>query len=1155
MANALSMVVNKLREEVYLVGDAKEEVEKLASTLESIQALLNDADIMQFHNQSILVWFKKLKDVVYDVEDVLDEMIPFPESESGTHDGDDRIMGNQPWACLFSVFSCCGLEDWIRLAHESWTDGDDTDNRSIGDKVQTFVSKVVSQRNFASKIREVRAKLDQIADDKKKFSFKEINSFRGGSELHNASSQTSSLVDESKMFGRDIDKDIIISKLVSGSSFEEGRIRVISIEGVGGLGKTTLARLIYKDERVRSNFNVFLWVCVSDEFDVKTITRKIIEDAREKAEFSDLNPLQNKLLETLQGKRFLLVLDDVWNDNSEKWDELWLSFQSGAPGSKILVTTRSEKVAITCESAYMHKLKGLSDDDCWSLFSSRAFTGRKEEDRLALEKIGREIVNKCKGVPLSVKVIGSVMRSKRTAQDWQDILESETWEIPDIARGILPALLLSYYNLPVHLKQCFAYCSLFPKDHEMEKDRLVKLWLAQGFIKPQGRRGMEAIGEDYFDELVAQSLFQKEEVGCTIHDLLHDLAQFITKNEYCIFEIGKSDSSSVTARHSSFMVNWETSEIPAPLCYAKKLRTLLQIEESNIDTIPANLFECASSLRALDIGAGIRVKELASSIGLLKHLRYLDLSRSQIVELPKSVTHLRNLQTLKLNYCPELARLPRGMDKLVSLRHLEIAGTMKLKCLPEGLGRISSLRTLSRFMVGGNGGCKIGELKRLNSLQGNLVIENLKRVGNGDEAKEAELYKKLHLRVLSLHVLLDPRVEWPGDHEVSGDDEVERMDDVLEALRPPHTNLERLVIGRCIGSKFPTWMEDLPFSNLVDLRLIDCYKCTQLPGLGRLPSLKFLQIEGGLIKRVGHEFYGNSCGGGINRVAFPKLKHLEFCHMNELEEWELRIEDGEIMPSLQKLEVYYCPKLKALPQHLPETLTSLQILECSEISGMNCLPPFLKDFQVFNSSRILSMPLRSLQSLEKFSIDDIENMTLLPDGWEQLKSLEDLCIGNCSKLRSLPDDLGQLKSLRSLQINDCTELRSLPQGLQRLISLEIIGSSEILSRPLPKLPSLKAFSIWNSVNMISLPDGWEQLKSLESLYIYDCSELRSLPDDLGQLKSLRSLTIWYCRELWSLPQGLQGLTHLTIHGSPKLAERCKGEDWSNISHIPNIQID
>ncbi|XP_058079877.1 putative disease resistance protein RGA3 [Magnolia sinica] len=992
----VSKVMNKLGEEVYSIGGAQAELEKISSTFESIQALLNVAEIIQFHNESMQLWLKKLKEVAYDVEDLLEEMIPWPEPESSTDDGDDRQrMENQAWRWLFSLFTCCGLEDWIRLAHESWTDGDDADNRSIGDK-----------RNFAQRIKEVSAKLDQIAADKSKFSFTEIHSFRGGSHPDKAEFQTSSLVDESQIHGRDEDRGTIISKLMSGSSCEEGRIHGISIVGVGGLGKTTLAQLICNDERVKSHFHKVLWVCVSDDFNVINLTKEIIKAAGGTSPpDSQLDSLQKQLIQTLQGKLFLIVLDDVWNDDSDRWEKLMLSLQRGAPGSKILVTTRSEKVANTCmPSAYMHELKGLSYDDSWLLFRTRAFAGRKVEDCRALEKIGREIVKNCKGVPLSLKVIGSVMRSKMTKQDWKDILESQTWEIRDIAKGILPALLLSYYNLPVHLKQCFAYCSVYPKDHLMEKDTLVKLWLAQGFIKPDGKREMEAIGGEYFDELLAQSLFQ--EVGysyavrCTIHDLLHDLIQFITKNECCIFENGKMDTSSVTVRHSSFIATRETSHIPAPLCHAKKLRTLLQPGHSEIDTIPDHLFQCARSLRAFDF----RIKELPSSIGLLKHLRYLDLSDSEIVELPESVSSLRNLQTLKLNWCNCLERLPSGMSAMVHLRHLEIEGTRALKYLPEGLGRISSLRTLSRFIVGGHGGCKIGELKRLDSLQGKLQIDHLERVGSVDEAKEAQLENKSQLRLLSLNMSPDDALEMSGNGEVES---------VVEALRPSLANLEELEIRGYIGSKFPTWIGDSSFSNLVSLRLIDCNKCTQLPGLGRLPSLKYLEIKAGLVKRVGSEFYGKSSGGDINGVAFPKLEELEFNYMYELEEWELRLEDREIMPSLQSVRLSKCPKLKALLTHLPNSLTSLNISGCGEILW----------------------PLPNLPSLKTFEIYSLENTTYLPCGWKQLESLETLIISLCSKLRSLPDDLGQLKSLRSLQIFDCPELRSLPQGLCGLTCL------------------------------------------------------------------------------------------------------------------------
>ncbi|XP_058079530.1 disease resistance protein RGA2-like [Magnolia sinica] len=995
----VSMAIKKLEKEVKLIVGAKVELTKLSSTFKSIQAVLNHAETMQITDKSVRVWIEKLKDVAYDMEDVLDELIlSAEETEPGTDVGNHPRFGNQVWACLFSLFSCCGLEDLIGLARESWTNGDQTDF------VTTFLSKVESQRDLAHQIKEIKERLDQIAAEKDTYSFGE-NSSRGDNDLDKAEFQTSSFVDESQMLGRDEDKNIIISKLISESSREEGRIHVVSIVGVGGLGKTTLAQLICNDERVTSHFHKVLWVCVSNDFNVINLTKAIIEAAGgTKPPHSQLDSLQKQLIQTLQDKLFLLVLDDVWNDERESWERLRPSFRSGAPGSKILVTTRSEKVANTCmPSAYKHKLEGLSDHDCWLLFSSRAFARREIEDCPKLKKIGKKIVKKCKGVPLSAKVIGSAMPSKTSTQDWQNILESQTWEIRGIAKGILPTLVLSYYNLPLHLKPCFAYCSIFPKDHLLRKDTLVQLWLAQGFIKPEGKREMEEIGGQNFDELLAWSLLQDAYVDnegvtkCKMHHFLHDLIQFITKNECCIFENGKTDSSSVTVlRHSSFISTRETPHIPAPLCHAKKLRTLLQIGYSEIDTIPDNLSCYAKSLRVLDFGGtGTSMKELPSSIGLLKHLRFLDLSYSWIVELPESVSNLRNLQTLKLNFCKELERLPSRMSAMVCLRHLEMKGTVKLKYLPKGLGRISSLRTLSRFIVGGHdGGCKIGDLKLLDSLQGKLEIEHLERVVSVDEAKEAELKNKLHLLVLSLIMSPDDALE------MSGNGEVERMENVVEALRLPFANLEELEILGYIGSKFPTWIGDSSFSNLVKLKLIDCNNCTQLPGLGRLPSLEYLEIAAGLVKLVGSEFYGNGCGGCINQASFPKLKHLEFWKMYALEVWELRLEDSEIMPSLHSLTIRNCPKLKALPTHLRKSLTSLNIY-------------------------------------------NLNSMTSLAYGWKQLESIKSLTIGVCYKLKSLPDELGQLKSLRSLEIRRCPELQSLPKGLWDLTCLQdlkIVGN-------------------------------------------------------------------------------------------------------------------
>ncbi|XP_058108852.1 putative disease resistance protein RGA3 [Magnolia sinica] len=284
---------------------------------------------------------------------------------------------------------------------------------------------------------------------------------------------------------------------------------VISIVGMGGMGKTTLAQLTYNDEKVKGHFDKRMWVCVSEDFDVKRITKSIIESADESGcEDLGLDLLQSRLSQKLQAKRFLLVLDDIWSEDREKWDKLRLPFQAGALGSRIVITTHSEKVAWAMRSAHIHKLVALSKDECCLLFSRGAFEHRNAEEHSELEEIGREIVNKCGGLPLAAKTIGCAMWWRRTKREWELVLESKIWNSGDILGGILPALLLSYHDLPPALKQCFAYCSIYPKDWRIEKDMIVKLWVAQGFICSKGSQDMEEIGGQYFDDLLRRSLLQ-----------------------------------------------------------------------------------------------------------------------------------------------------------------------------------------------------------------------------------------------------------------------------------------------------------------------------------------------------------------------------------------------------------------------------------------------------------------------------------------------------------------------------------------------------------------------------------------------------------------------------------------------------------------------
>ncbi|KAJ8646609.1 hypothetical protein MRB53_008357 [Persea americana] len=1125
------------------------EVDELSSTFSAIQAVLEDAERHQVTNMRVRDWLLELKEVAYEVEDILDE--------------------------------------WVTDAFISQEDKDETRHPkrvrlSFLSPYQYF-KQVKLQYDIGQRIRETTKRLSEISIKKEKFNLRELNTREDMLVPNKEERQTSSLVDESEIFGRDDFKKSIIEQLVSETSQEEKSVSVISIVGMGGLGKTTLAQLIYNDDRVMAHFEKRIWVCVSDPFDVNRIAIKVIESVGGCGSASnnpDLDTLQRNLREAIDKKKFLLVLDDVWDENGRLWQKLRVPLMGAASGSKVVVTTRSRQVAEAMETTLIHKLGVLSESDCWKLFKYKALRGTEDEECQELTEIGEKIVERCKGVPLAIRALGSLLLANRKKWYWEHVLESEIWKW-DIPKddAILPALLLSYYNLPPRLQRCFSFCSVFPKDHEIEKDELVKLWMAHGIIKSEKAKKdvTEEIGEMYFDYLLTRSLFQDAEkdidgnvVQCKMHDLVHDLATFVSSGDCRNMEAGDSELSSIKCHHLSLLVNYNVPSIPSSLCSAEHLRTLLLLGSSTFKEVPHSLFNHLKFLRALDL-SGSEIENLPSSLGELKLLRYLDLSWTYIKELPDFVTDLRNLQTLKLNECDDLRSLPSGMSKMVKLRHLEIEETDNLTVLPNGLGKMTSLRTLSKFLLGDeNKGCKIGELKDLNLLRGELSIENLGRVMNLNDASEAELHKKSDLHVLSLCWNGKSDEEW----RTLGDDEMERMKSLLEGLRPPHSNLKELQIKNYAGAKFPNWLEDSKFSSLVRVILNNCRKCILLPGLGKLHSLKYLRIYGAdEVKVVGCEFYGIVNDAGAKETRFPKLEELCFQSMLKWEEWKLTREYGKVMPSLKKLEIINCKKLKATPHCLPSILREVTIKNCNGVIWAPDNPlPHLLHLILRNVRGMSSKPLPSLPALETLEIDgfsceslpsngwglldslqtllikNCERLSSLPEGLIQLKALQTLEVKNCKQLSSLPEVLGQLKALQTLHISNCERLSSLPEGLGQLKALQTLHISNCerlssLPEVLGQLKALQTLHISICERLSSLPEGLGQLKALQTLHISHCERLSSLPEGLGQLNALQTLHIWNCERLSSLPEGLGQLKALQTLGISK----CK-----QLSSLPEV---
>ena len=596
--------------------------------------------------------------------------------------------------------------------------------------------------------------------------------------------------------------------------------------------KTTLIQYVYNDEEVKSYFELKMWVCVSDVFDVKTIIEKIIEAATgTKPENLEIQQVQNKLREHLNQKKYLLVLDDVWNDDNERWCNLKRLLMGGLKGSKVVITTRTKLVAEITSTISPFFLKGLSKNQSWSLLKQMAFKKGQETIHPNLEEIGMHIVEKCCGVPLAIKTIGRILYFKETEDEWSYIKDKELIDLTQgqNGNGILPILKLSYNHLPSHLKCCFAYCSLFPKDHEISKLKLIRLWIAQGFIRSSDKKlQLEDVANEYCMDLLWRSFFQdaKEDnwgniISFKMHDLIHDLAQSVSRIECTFVDSNAKDYVNEKVRHLSFPSYNVFEKNLNLLVKARKVRTFIftfesqvppqkMVEESTLVRLISN-FRC---LRAVDLH-DLKIVKVPDSIDKLTYLKYLDLSKSDIEVLPSSFIRLLNLQTIKLTGCRKLKELPRDIQKLVNLKHLEIDGCKSLTHMPCGLGQLTSLQTLLLFVVSKElaafsskrcGG--LVELNKLNNLRGELCIKNLAWVKDAtSEAKAANLKEKQHLRELEL--------SWDWEHNDGA--YVCNDENLLDNLQPHHT-LKKLYVEGYRGVRFPTWHPSL--TSIVKLKIL-----------------------------------------------------------------------------------------------------------------------------------------------------------------------------------------------------------------------------------------------------------------------------------------------------------------------------------------------
>ncbi|XP_047976143.1 disease resistance protein RGA2-like isoform X2 [Salvia hispanica] len=1194
-------LIDQSKKEISLIRGLDKEAAKLTGSLDTIQQFLNDAESRTIPGGAVKSWLRKLEDVAFDADNVLDEFNYHHLSKQIKPIMPTKPMKQKALSC-FSSFS--------HITHP---------------------------RNIALKIREINVNLESIYKEGAGLGLKERLA-NDVPKLPRTAFETDSFSHDPIFIGRDELVSEIVEVINIGTTTDERVVSIFAIVGMGGMGKTTLTRNVFHHPKIKTHFGSHIWVHVSQNFDPIILFKKILmeltsydqvevesnpgilentssdrvedksrRDFLKKTSFGQVDvesrqDILKRLQKALKNKTCLMILDDVWNQDRPKWDDFINSLVgvTSTKGNAIVVTTRNMEVVSTMQSLHTHELKGLSHEDCWSIIKAKTFG--KVDIPLEFEAIGRKIATRCQGLPLAANVVGGALCNK-SEEEW--LLIEEKWLSYNEGDHITKILKLSFDNLSLpSLKKCFACCSIFPKGRKIKSQELIEYWMAEGFLEANGNSEMECLGDKFMKVLLHNSLLQvteRDDYGnvksCVMHDLVHDLA--------C--SISVSSNNTEGGSRVRYMICDKGRRIPKDV--AKYLRTLLFV-----GYIDDNMFADFEHLHVLSLEF-YWCEKLPSSIRKLIHLRKLDISSTRIKYLPDWIGDLHQMQTLNASG-RELKELPSTLKYLINLRHLYINSFAKL---PAEIGSLTSLRTLKYFKVGEKDGWKIEELGSLNGLKGKLEISNLERVDNKEVAGKASLSHKSKLLKLYLKWNKDREGETPND------------ENVLEGLQP-HSNLTKLVIEGFKGKKFPSWAQKMtienvpqgswvPLNKLIKIKLFYCSECEEIPMFGQLPNLKSLWLVGlRNLKSINSSFYG--LVNEETRIVFPALEKIVLRYMQKLTEWadleSAGAGDVKLFPNLQHLEVCWCKQLKSFPNHSWPCLTRLIIRGTGSVPFANIFKTKLKlltELWIEGIDDLEYLPnwlFKNNPNLLELSLTECSNLRELPDGLGTLNSLEMLSISDCPNLEQVADigvqqSQGSLACLKILKICECKALLYFPCEMvgSSLEKLEFLNLSSLKSLPgiidcLPKLPrlthlviygvsqfragyssnelgidvsmegsmetvdgllqgcyshSLKKLHLKGREGWGNLPESIQHLTSIGQLEIENYG-MEELPEWLGNLSSLMELSIYNCKKLKSLHalQGLTSLRILDIKGCPEISIDAVDSQWPNISHISYIEL-
>ncbi|KAL5993635.1 hypothetical protein ACLOJK_040887 [Asimina triloba] len=586
-------------QEVKLLEGVRGEARRIRDEPESMQCFLRDADAREHRNESIRNWVRQVRAAAYETEDILDELI----IQIGQHHDARGIFG-------------------------------------ILSKVAYSIKQLKASRRNGKQIQDIRVQLSDISRRKNDYNFsttEQVSSSPSNSNEEAYDRRVAALFgEESQLVGIDEPRSQLIEWLVIGVK----KLSTISVVGMGGLGKTSLVKKAYDSEQVKIHFETWAWITVSQTFDEKNLLQDMIrqfytanyEKAPSRIDMMTDIQLIEQLHNYLESKRFVIVLDDAWGVDA--WKFLSISLPARENGNRVILTTRRADIASACCAEpfdHRYDLQPLDQMKAWSLFCRRAHPSNEGNHcPPKLEELARSFVKKCRGLPLAIVMLGSLLATK----DQKYV----TWELMHCALGselendehlkhMAKILWLSFGDLPYHLKSCFLYLSVFPEDFDIGRRRIIKLWIAEGFVQTtQGNTTKEEVADGYLNALIARNLIQVKQwqvdgkvKSCCIHDLVREIILLKSKE------------------------NLFLSSTEENIVLSDKIRRLAIHNKGKI--IPYR--EGSSHLRSLHIFGGVGLCDAFSSSSF-SGLHLLRVAESCMVGELGKLTQLRELKVVNL---------------------------------------------------------------------------------------------------------------------------------------------------------------------------------------------------------------------------------------------------------------------------------------------------------------------------------------------------------------------------------------------------------------------------------------------------------------------------------------------------------------------------